>query len=189
MKIIALLDKINRNSDIEIINNAAFVEPEIFTHMSIKIIRQHFETNFFAPVVLLQKILAQVPVARVLNISSGAAEIPLLSLFAYCTSKSAMHHAVKCLNLEYPNTKFANLRPGMVDTGLQDRLRNIDSSIFPNGNFYLKVKEEKKLINVSTVADYVFWVINQPIDIFAQDWSIANESDQKYWLKKSSIYL
>jgi benzil reductase ((S)-benzoin forming) len=189
MRIIALLNKINKNSNIEIINNAAFGQPEIFINMSIETIKHHFETNFFAPIILLQKILAQISVTKVLNISSGAAENPLLSLFAYCTSKSAMHHAIKCLNLEYHDTKFANLRPGMVDTPLQDRWRNVDSRVFPNGNFYLKAKEEKRLINVTTVADYVFWVMNQPIDIFTQDWNIANENDQKYWLKNHPIYV
>ena len=123
-----------------------------------------------------------------LNISSGAAEFPLLSLLPYCTSKAAIHHAVKCLNLEYPNTKFANLRPGMVDTPLQDRWRNVDESVFPNGNFYAKTKEDKKLISVDTVADYTFWVMNQSLEIFAKDWNIATEEDQKYWLNKINLF-
>lgn len=188
LKIVAALNEASGSETIEIINNAAFGQPETFTTTSPESIRHHFETNFFAPIALLQKILAHTSITRVLNISSGAAEFPLLSLLPYCTSKAAIHHAMKCLNLEYPNTKFANLRPGMVDTPLQDRWRNVDESVFPNGNFYAKTKEDKKLISVDTVADYVFWVMNQSTDTFAQDWNIAKEDDQKYWLNKTSIY-
>jgi short-subunit dehydrogenase len=187
-KIVAALTKIESSETIDIINNAAFGQPETFSTTILDRIRHHFETNLFAPIALLQKVLTQTSITRVLNISSGAAEFPLLSLLPYCTSKAAIHHAMKCLNLEYPNTKFANLRPGMVDTPLQDRWRNVDDSVFPNGNFYAKTKEDKKLISVDTVADYTFWVINQSPDVFAQDWNIAKEDDQKYWLNRTSIY-
>ncbi len=95
---------------------------------------------------------------------------------------------MKCLNLEYPNTKFANLRPGMVDTPLQDRWRNVNESVFPNGNFYAKTKEDKRLISVDTVADYTFWVMNQLPEVFTQDWNIGKEDNQKHWLNKVSIY-
>lgn len=188
LKIVAALNEANGSETIEIINNAAFGQPETFATTNLDSIRHHFETNFFAPIALLQKILAHTSIARVLNISSGAAEFPLLSLLPYCTSKAAIHHAMHCLNLEYPSTKFANLRPGMVDTPLQNRWRNVDERVFPNGNFYAKTKEDKKLISVDTVADYVFWVMNRPYNIFAQNWNIAIEQDQKYWLNKTSIY-
>ncbi len=188
LKIVTALNEASGSETIEIINNAAFGQPETFATTSLESIRHHFETNFFAPIALLQKILAHTSITRVLNISSGAAEFPLLSLLPYCTSKSAIHHAVKCLNLEYPNTKFANLRPGMVDTPLQDRWRNVDESVFPNGNFYAKTKEDKKLISVDTVADYTFWVMNQSLEIFAKDWNIATEEDQKYWLNKINLF-
>jgi short-subunit dehydrogenase len=176
------------NCTIEIINNAAYGHPEVFEKISLESIRHHFETNFFGPISLLKNILTKVDVQRVLNISSGAAEFPLQSLLPYCTSKAAIHHGMKCLNLEYPKTKFANLRPGMVDTPLQERWRSVTPEIFPNGNFYAKTKEDNKLISVDTVADFVYWVITQPLDVFAQDWNIANEGDHKFWLKKSSIY-
>lgn len=187
-KIITALSQCCWSEPIEIINNAAFAQPEIFATTNLDNLRQHFETNFFAPITLLQKILAQFSIMRVLNISSGAAEYPLLNLLSYCTSKSAIHHAMKCLNLEYPSTKFANLRPGIVDTPLQERWRNMDDSSFPNKSFYLEAKQNKKLISVATVSDYVFWVMNQSLDIFAQDWNIAKKEDHSYWLNKTSIY-
>jgi len=188
LKILAALNEASGSETIEIINNAAFGQPETFATTSLDSIRHHFETNFFAPIALLQKILAQISVSRVLNISSGAAEFPLQSLLPYCTSKAAIHHAIKCLNLEYPNTRFANLRPGMVDTPLQERWRDVKSEVFPNGNFYAKTKAKNKLISISTVADFVYWVITQPLNVFAQDWNIAKVEDHKFWLNNVDLY-
>ena len=157
-----------------IISNAAYGSPEPFKSTSMSEIRKHFETNFFAPLELIQEILRNQHIDKFLNISSGAAEFPLQSLLGYCTSKAAIHHAMKCLNLEYPDTKFANLRPGMVDTPLQERWRQFGVETFPSGNFYQKTKEENKLLTVEEVADYVFCVWNQPLECFAKDWNILN---------------
>lgn len=163
----------NNVFELSIINNAAFGHPETFINTSIADVRAHFETNFFAPIELAQLILSKFKVDRFLNISSGAAEFPLKSLLPYCTSKAAIHHAMKCLNLEYPNTKFANLRPGMVDTPLQERWRNVEASVFPDGNFYVAAKEKNQLISANTVAEYVFEVMISSLDNFAKDWNIA----------------
>ena len=94
-KIINSLNEVSGDETIEIINNAAFGQPNTFLTTSLDNIRHHFETNFFAPITLLQNILAKISVSRVLNISSGAAEFPLPSLLPYCTSKAAIHHAMK----------------------------------------------------------------------------------------------
>lgn len=186
-KIISAL--LNNNvSELSIINNAAYGHPEAFENTSITELRTHFETNFFAPLELGQSLLSTFRIDRFLNVSSGAAEFPLKSLLPYCTSKAAIHHAMKCLNLEYKNTKFANLRPGMVDTSLQERWRNVDESVFPDGNFYLSAKENNQLITVNTVSDYVFWVMSSPLNEFAKDWNIMNVDDQKYWLNSESLF-
>lgn len=185
---VQILERMSIVESFDIINNAAYGSPTTFSQTNFEEIKKHFDTNVFAPLCLIQTLLSQNKISKVLNVSSGAAEFPLQSLLSYCSSKAAIHHAMKCLNLEYTNTKFANLRPGMVDTPLQDRWRNVDDSVFPNGNFYTKSKEDKKLISVNTVADYTFWVMNQSLEIFAQDWNIANEVDQKDWLNQSSIY-
>jgi benzil reductase ((S)-benzoin forming) len=184
-----ILSNLSQVVSVEIINNAAIGTPTNFQELDIEELRSHFETNFFAPVVLLKKILAQNKVNRVLNISSGAAEFPLPSLLAYCSSKAAIHHAMKCLNLEYHDTKFSNLRPGMVDTPLQERWRAVNDSVFPNGNFYKQAKAENKLISVSTVSDFVFWVFNLALDEFVKpDWNINTEEHHKYWLNKTTIF-
>ncbi len=132
-KIFALL----HNKVISIINNAAYSgTPAAFKDMKIDDLRLFFETNFFAPLMILQYLLDHNTVEKVLNISSGAAQMPQNKIFGYCTSKAAIHYAFECLKLEYPNTRFSNLRPGMVDTKLQDQWRTTGQNIFAADSFF-----------------------------------------------------
>ncbi len=185
---INILEKLSAVMEpIEIINNAAIGNPQPFQNLDMKELRQHFETNFFAPVQLLKNILSQNIVSKVFNISSGAAEFPLESLFSYCTSKASMHHAIKCLNLEYFPIKFSNIRPGMVSTPLQERWRTVDNTVFPKGNLYIKAKDENKLISVETVADFVYWISTNSLE-FKEIWNIYDTEHHKYWLRTDSLF-
>lgn len=175
-----IISKVKNFQEVSIINNAAHVEPTLFNESSLKEIRLHFETNFFAPINLIKSIKSHVKVPRVLSISTGAAFNPFEGLFAYCTSKAAMHHAISCLNLEISDTRFANLRPGMVDTPLQSRLRNTDA--FPSGNLFINAKNEHKLISVDKVADFTHWIFQQSDSDFTQNWSIYDTAHQSNWL-------
>lgn len=152
-----------------IISNAGYGMPEPFKLTTMNEIDQHFQTNFFAPLKLIQKVLGKTAVNRVVNISSGAALRPLQSLFSYCTSKAAMHHAIECLNLEYPDTKFVNIRPGIVRTNLNEKWNSVDDSVFPAGNY---IKNMSNFIPVETVADLIFKIWHLPDEEFLKDWDI-----------------
>ena len=174
---IEILINIIKNEQIDgIINNAAYYGmPEKLIDSTAEESYKFFETNFFAPIKLIKSILKTNNLNRVLNISSGAAEFPLENLFNYCTSKAAIHHAFKCLNFEYPTVKFANIRPGMVDTELQEKWRNVSSNIFPNGNYYQQAKEQNQLTSPNTVSEFIYKVWHTPIELFAKDWNINTD--------------
>lgn len=158
------------------INNAASLNPVNFKLAMINDLRMEFETNFFAPIKLIQAILRQQNISKVLNISTGAAENPVAGMFGYCTSKGAMHHAMKCLNLEYPDTRFANVRPGMVDTAMQEQLRNADKNKFSNANYYKEAHAHAKLFRTERVADFIYKIWNQPPEKFSAYWDIHKEN-------------
>jgi NAD(P)-dependent dehydrogenase (short-subunit alcohol dehydrogenase family) len=105
-----------------IIHNAAIATPSMIDNFSEKLLKEHFETNFFAPVLLNKMFLSILKQdSRVLHITSLASELSIPGLMPYCTSKSALEHMTKCFNAEF-NSKgifFANLRPGMIDTEMQ----------------------------------------------------------------------
>lgn len=140
-----------------IIHNAGVAVPCSFENMEEASLRLHFETNFFGPLLLTQRFLKQLQGQRVLNISSGAALMALENKLPYCTSKGVMHHAIECLHKELAKqgVYFTNLRPGMVDTPLQESLRNMSLEALPTRDFYIRAKTEGRLISPEKVAEFV----------------------------------
>lgn len=174
--------------ELDIISNAGIAKPEAIVNLEANSLREHFEINFFAPIELVTHIVKQNKVNKVLNMSSGLAQMPSYGMFSYCTSKGALHQATKCLELESKATKFTNLRPGMVDTPMQDKLRN-SRDTFTDGGIYQQAKESNKLIAPSTVGDFVYWVMQLPNDEFAkEDWSVYDEKHHIHWLKSKSLF-
>jgi len=165
--------KLDNQYTFDIINSAAFGYPKDFSSESIKKLEYSLKINFLSPIFLIKSLLDSFTINRVLNITSGAAMFPLKNLFEYCTSKTAMHHAIKCLSLEYPNTGFANFRPGMVDTPLISRWAQVEDSIFLNGNPYKLAKDNKQLESPIKIAQAIFKIMNNPDNsIFSKDWDM-----------------
>ncbi len=65
------------------------------------------------------------PAAAVLNVSSGAAHAPREGWSAYCTSKAGLYMLARSIGEEYGSRGVAaySLQPGVVDTGMQVRIR------------------------------------------------------------------
>lgn len=152
---------------------------------------QSFETNFFAPLLLTQQLLSKLRGHRVLYISTGAAVQNLESKLAYCTSKGAMHHAIQCLNTEFNShgAYFSNLRPGIVDTNMQAALREASPDILPSRDFFIRAKEEGKLISPETVAAFVnFVMFKTDLKAFTENfWNIYDEVYQAEWLPEGAM--
>lgn len=65
------------------------------------------------------------PAATVLNVSSGAAHAPREGWSAYCSSKAGLYMLARSIGEEYASRGVAaySLQPGVVDTGMQVRIR------------------------------------------------------------------
>ena len=70
---------------------------------------------------------------RITTISSGAAQRSLHGWSAYCVSKAGLDMWTKCMAEEGANGNISALAiaPGIVDTGMQEEIRNADESSFP----------------------------------------------------------
>jgi len=60
---------------------------------------------------------------RVINISSGAARHPVEAWGAYCTAKAGLTHLTTVLAAEEPAITAVAVRPGVVDTAMQEYIR------------------------------------------------------------------
>lgn len=60
---------------------------------------------------------------RIIDVTSGAASLPIPGLSAYCASKAALNIFNKCLAKEEPEVTVVAFEPGTVDTAMQTFIR------------------------------------------------------------------
>lgn len=183
----AIVDAVEKEDSISIIHNAAIANPSLINSLSETQFKEHFETNFFSPFLLNQRLLKLFKKnSRALHISSLAADLALPGLMHYCTSKAALERMTHCFNAEFNSKEiyFANLRPGMIDTEMQKKLRNSNEVDLPDRNFYVTAKKENKLLLPETVAKFVVWVMlrTENLEFSKTLWNINDTSHHVNWL-------
>ena len=60
---------------------------------------------------------------RIVNVSSGAATRTVEYVSAYCAAKAALNHFSRVLAAEEPRLTVMSVRPGVVDTRMQETIR------------------------------------------------------------------
>lgn len=109
--------------------------------------------------------MTQLPLVRVVNISSLCALVPFPTMSIYCATKAGrdMYHGVLA-NEQRQNFKALNYAPGLCDTEMSQYLANC--SVLDNGlhEYYVSSKEEdkwirpgdtaKKLVGIITLDEY-----------------------------------
>lgn len=126
-------------------------------HLSLSELRQVMRLNFEMPFLLTQKLLGSLAnSARVLHISSGLAHHALAGVSSYCISKSALYMLHRCWNEDLKNRILVgSLDPGIVDTSMQNRLRNSDKNEFASHSRFQEIKSEGLLTNPMRVAQFI----------------------------------
>ena len=104
---------------------------------------------------------------RVTTISSGAAVNSLHSWSAYCVSKAGLDMWTRCLAEEgkSDNISAISVAPGIVDTGMQQDIRNSNPEDFPMHQRFVDFKEHGALVAPEIVASQLFELItNQQME-------------------------
>ncbi len=96
-----------------------------------------------------------------------------------------MMYRVLAAELSHDNILVGSVRPGVVDTPMQDIVRGFDgqSSHFPLHTKFVDLHSEGKLERPDTVATYVYWMLNEiNDDEFSRDeWDIRLSKDDSRW--------
>ena len=149
-----------------LINNAGSIGPikPLKLNEEEEIIQNYF-LNVTAPTILCKQFISCFENSKskgiILNISSGAGKNPIHSWSTYCASKSALDMLSQVLQLEYPSFKVFSVAPGIVDTAMQEEIREADKAHFPDLDRFVAYKEEGELASSELVAEkYVNFLKN-----------------------------
>ena len=109
-----------------LVNNAGIVQPLApVARTDPRAWQRNLEVNLLGPYALTRAALVELRAdsGRVVNISSGAAQMVIESASAYCAAKAGLTHFTRILAAEEPDLVVVALSPGVVDTAMQEALR------------------------------------------------------------------
>ncbi len=155
--------------EITLINNAGVVDPvKALGKCSVKEIRDHININYTAPAILSNEFIKESQSFKckknIINISSGAATKPYYGWTMYCSSKAGLNMLTQTAGLEqssadYP-VRIIAVAPGVIDTNMQEKIRNVDINDFPMKPRFTKLYEENKLVDPDQAARQILETLN-----------------------------
>ncbi len=150
--------------------------------------KSHMATNVEGPLFLTQALLLKlVENSRVVNISSGAAHQGIPGWGMYCTSKAALFMLGKLLKdeLAQRNIWFGSVRPGIVDTPMQAKIRALEPKDFPMVEQFRQYKATGALVTSELVAQYLEWLLLEVSgpQLGEREWDIRDAEWQSAWQK------
>ncbi len=148
---------------ITLVNNSGMLGYiDIVGNIENESIIEAFNVNTVAPAILMNNFVNAYQNFKgeklVLNISSGAGRHAIDSWSSYCASKAALDMFSTVANQEQKNKyhgnriKFISIAPGIVDTEMQDEIREVDESRFSDLDRFINYKKENLLAAPEEVA-------------------------------------
>lgn len=146
-----------------VVNNAGILDPIArIADMHPHAWSYNIEVNLNGPFFLAQAALPELRKhgGRIVNVSSGAAEKAIQGWSAYCAAKAALTHFTRILAAEEPDITALSLRPGVVDTAMQEAIRKQGESIMDAGKhgYFQTLKAEGKLEPPEIPARAMAWL-------------------------------
>lgn len=146
---------------IRVIHNAGLLGPiGALNQASHTEASQHVSVNLLGLISLMQAALTHfqaLPINKTLvTLSSGAASQPYAGWSLYCSSKAAGDMLMRTLDqdqasLEHPFACVA-IRPGVVDTGMQDQIRSAAPENFPMQDKFVELHRQGALLSPQIAA-------------------------------------
>lgn len=126
------------------------------------------QVNVNAAVLLSKKFINLFDKGLIINISSGAANRAIKGWSAYCASKAALDMFSMTLQeeLTHYNKEFVvkSIAPGVVDTNMQTKIREVNPEHFPDSPNFHDLYETNQLDNPDHTAMKLNYVITHLAD-------------------------
>lgn len=173
-KVAALEDlsfPITGNEDeLVLINNAGWIgEVAPLGKQDHLAIEESFNINLVAPTILINQFLIQTKNLKarkiIVNISSGAGKYPIKSWASYCASKAGINMITRVINEEHPDVEAYAIAPGIVNTNMQQNVRDAKPELFADRDRFVHYFEQGELSAPEDVAAQIVNLINHPNEI------------------------
>ncbi len=155
--------KHKRADKIVLINNAATLgEIFPFGELDSEDLIHTYHLNLIAPTLLMNKFIktySNEPILKqILNISSGAGRHSIPSWAGYCASKAGLDMITQVADNEQNHIhdslfQFFSVAPGLIDTQMQQQIRDTRQENFRLKNQFIMYKEKNMLQSAATVAE------------------------------------
>lgn len=133
--------------DLVVLNAGMLGRIQEIAHTDVHDLEHMMRVNVWANKLILDWFIErQIPIDQVVAISSGAAVNMNYGWGGYSLSKAALNNLVRLYAHEMPDTHLISLAPGLIETGMQDYIRDeVDSEEFPSVQ---KLKEARGTENM-----------------------------------------
>lgn len=159
-------------ASVNLVNNSGMLgEVKYAGHQQAEIIQRAFNLNLVAPAVLTNAFLSAYQATGkkrvVLNISSGAAKNPIDGWNIYCASKAGLDHFTRTVALEQEkrgnsHVHLFSVAPGIVDTAMQDEIRNAEMAEFSRLDEFIGYKKSDRLAGPDLIARKLLSILDVP---------------------------
>lgn len=152
---------------IVLVNNAGTIDPIGFAHKNDAVqVSQSITLNLTAPMLLcgafIRRLENNSADKKIVNISSGAGRKVYEGWSAYCAGKAGLDHFSSCLDVENAGVKVVSVAPGIIDTGMQEKIRESEAADFPLIEKFLDYKESGLLSSPEETAHLLMEMIKRP---------------------------
>jgi benzil reductase ((S)-benzoin forming) len=153
---------------ITLINNAGAIgEIKSIGKQSSENIEKMFTVNITSAAILINKFVGayqnESAKKTIVNISSGAAKNPISGWSAYCASKAALEMYSRVLSEEQEKKKnrikVLAISPGIIDTQMQEEIREASPEDFPRVNDFVNYKTSRQLLSPELVSEKIFHIL------------------------------
>ena len=157
-----------------VVNNAGMVEPLApVSGSDVDRWQYNIAVNLLGPFYLTRAAIAKLREhsGRIINVSSGAATISIENASAYCAAKAALNHFSRVLAAEEPRLTVVAVRPGVVDTRMQDTIRQKGAGVMPAEQlaYYQNLKASGQLEKPEVPGRSLAWLaLHAPVEFSGQ---------------------
>lgn len=146
------------------VNNAGILDPVCFVRdLSPADLNAHIQVNLIGALNGAQAFLRhRAPEAVLLNVSSGAALKGYAGWGAYCAGKAALDRLSECLALEEPGLRVHSVAPGVIDTDMQRKIREVPLERFPERERFRQLKRDEAFNTPEFVAEHFLRIAFDP---------------------------